>query len=75
METIILGLYNEGDRNILSENLLNSLDLTIEWNYEKYNIESMEGIQLMQNTYNLSSTGIFLEKDLQRYCSKMEIFC
>lgn len=63
MELIIVGLYNELDRNIIKQILSNVTDMEIEWNYEKYNIESFNGIKLLEEKYNLYCTGVLIEKD------------
>ena len=63
MEVIIFGLYDELNKKKLEENLLNSCNVEIVWDYSKYNIESLKGIKLLEKTYDLQATGILLEKN------------
>ncbi|MEX0290742.1 MAG: hypothetical protein AB3N14_16680 [Flavobacteriaceae bacterium] len=63
MDVIVLGVYNDQDKEKL-DNLFSSLnDLEIIWNYEIYDLESSAGLLLLRQSYNLNHIGILVEKN------------
>ena len=63
MDVIILGVFNDSEKNKLNDFILGFNNLEVVWEFEKYNIESSKGILLLKKFYNLYSVGILVEKE------------
>lgn len=63
MDVIIIGVYQDTDKKTINNIISNNANLEIEWNYNKYVLESSRGIDLFKETYKLSSIGILTKKD------------
>lgn len=63
MDVIILGIYDGSEKDKLNHLILDSHQLEVVWDFEKYNLESSKGILLLKEFYNLNSIGILVEKE------------
>ncbi len=62
MDVIILGIYRGPEKDKLNHLILDSDELEVVWDHEKYNLESSKGISLLKELYNLDSVGVLVEK-------------
>lgn len=62
MDIMAIGFYCNIDKRKIEQELLNIFDIQIIWDFEKYNIESEEGIKILQKYYNLKEVGILVDK-------------
>ena len=63
MDVIVLGVFNNSEKEKLNKLISNLDNLEVVWNFEKYNIESSKGISLLKEVYSLFSVGILVEKE------------
>ncbi len=62
MDVIVLGVYNSGDKEKLEQVVATNNSLELVWNFDRYNIEASEGIQVLLDVYRLFQVGILVEK-------------
>ena len=60
MDVIVIGVYSEREAQIIDDIILLSDSLKVIWSYEKYNLESQEGITEMEQYFNLFKTGVLI---------------
>jgi hypothetical protein len=67
MDIILIGFKYDLDKKEFEKKILSLCGLAIEWDFEKYNIESIDGIKKMKEYYKLNNIGIVLEKNWDKY--------
>lgn len=62
MDVIVLGVYDNSEKDKLNRLISAFNQLEIVWDFEKYNLDSSRGISFLKEFYNLGSVGILVEK-------------